>query len=191
MHAERLKGTRALRLVPNPEQKAMSAVSDHPEREDRDTDQASGEMPAAQAITLPPAPKVPHDLMPQPTSEQLSNESAADKLRRHPEYTESSFACVSAIAIVEGYEELKRGRAHEKERDDKLDAYFADHKRGLDKLDRNLEVTNKFLREELTPRVGATEAGLDEVRRELAGMKTRLAKLEQIVNAAGTPAPTG
>lgn len=54
---------RALFLVPNSERKAKPAVSDHPEREDRDTDHASGAMPSAERVTtVPPPPRVPAEM---------------------------------------------------------------------------------------------------------------------------------
>lgn len=63
MSAERSKGSRTLRILHNAQRKEMSAVSDHPERGDRDTDMASGEMPAAERVTtVPPPPRLPADM---------------------------------------------------------------------------------------------------------------------------------
>lgn len=204
---ERLKADRALSIHQRKHLRLVTTPAD--DRDHRDTDRASAEMPVAERITLPPeAPTNVRNERPEMPPPARMRQTA-EQLRALPGFDENLFQHVALVALIEGNEESKAAR-QQFDPDALLERarvnFEASTSKGWEMLRGPLDETLALVKD-LAPRVKATEDGLSEVRRELAELKlqvealrgleakvadleTRLAQREGKPNVtAETPAP--
>lgn len=197
MLAERLKGPRALRLVPNPKQKAMNAVSDHPERDD--ADHQSGEMRAAQRITepasarpdgdeslevtIPPLPALPTDLLTRleklpPANPDSYLEVALEFLIRNAQTYPQQQERERALMAAEFDRVDRRAEERSATRTKELTGT-------IDRFSKNQEIANHFA-QELGKSLGLLSGQVTDLSTQLTEVSAQVGKLEQASRATKT-----
>lgn len=173
MIPQRLKGSRALQLQARKHLRIVSSKPADDEREHRDTDRASSEMEAADRVTMEPEPVTETDNQRPAMTPPARPRMTAEDLRRHPGYNGDDFGCVSALAIVEGQEEVRRSSGAIAEFDRGLDRRFATQTAAIAKA---IDANYALVRTEVV----ALRTEHETFRSELESLKAQLATFEPL-----------
>lgn len=189
MIAERLKVFRALPFK-TPQRKLRLIMSDQDiDFRQRETDPVSSAPESERGEPTRPLPA-----MPPPRRARMT----AEELRGHPGFNEDDFGCVSALAIVEGQEEVKRAAGSLAEFDRNLERRLRDQVTAIDaSLATNyglvkaevvaLQKEHEAFRAELASLKAKIEA-LEPLKEKLAQLERKLLNREENVDAAAPPA---